>query len=125
MNAGVHGREGERRGVAPTRWDNRTRLSLVSLTLGVFALVFSEFLPAGILTDMAADLRISEGMAGQTVSAIAVVDRHLFRLISGTALIMGVSALGIVWLGQAPWTVVALVYLWGFGFGAVPIALLT
>ena len=62
---------------------------------------------------------------GGNLVAAAVVDRHLFRLISGTALVIGVSTLGIVAVGVAPWTILALVCLWGFGFGAVPIALLT
>ena len=42
-----------------------------SLALGVFALVTAEFLPASLLTPIAADFKISEGAAGQTVSATA------------------------------------------------------
>ncbi len=47
--------------------------AVVSLTLGVFGLVTAEFLPASLLTDIAADLRISEGAAGQTVTATALI----------------------------------------------------
>ena len=46
---------------------------VLSMTLGVFALVGAEFLPASLLTPMAADLGISEGMAGQAVTATAAV----------------------------------------------------
>ena len=42
-----------------------------SMALGVFALVTAEFLPASLLTPIAADFRISEGAAGQTVTATA------------------------------------------------------
>ena len=44
-----------------------------ALALGVFALVTSEFLPASVLTPLAADLGVSVGAAGQAVTATAVV----------------------------------------------------
>jgi len=47
--------------------------AVFSLTLGVFGLVTAEFLPASLLTAMAADLRVSEGAAGQSVTATALV----------------------------------------------------
>ena len=47
--------------------------AVVSLTLGVFGLVTAEFLPASLLTAMAADLGVSEGAAGQAVTATALV----------------------------------------------------
>jgi predicted MFS family arabinose efflux permease len=47
--------------------------AIASLTLGVFSLVTAEFLPASLLTAMAADLGVSEGAAGQTVTATALV----------------------------------------------------
>lgn len=47
--------------------------AVFSLTLGVFGLVTAEFLPPSLLTAMAADLGVSEGAAGQTVTATAVV----------------------------------------------------
>jgi predicted MFS family arabinose efflux permease len=47
--------------------------AVVSLSLGVFGLVTAEFLPASLLTSMASDLNISNGAAGQAVTATAVV----------------------------------------------------
>src|SRR5262245_15697477 len=47
--------------------------AVVSLTLGVFGLVTAEFLPASLLTPIAADLGISDGAAGQAVTATAVI----------------------------------------------------
>lgn len=47
--------------------------AVISLTLGVFGLVTAEFLPASLLTEMARDLGLSEGAAGQTVTATALV----------------------------------------------------
>ncbi|MEZ0470701.1 MFS transporter [Luteimonas salinilitoris] len=54
--------------VESARWP-----AVVSLALGVFGLVTAEFLPASLLTAMAADLSISEGIAGQTVTTTALV----------------------------------------------------
>lgn len=47
--------------------------AVVALTLGVFGLVTAEFLPASLLTTMAADLGVSDGAAGQTVTVTALV----------------------------------------------------
>ena len=47
--------------------------AVISMALGVFGLVGAEFLPASLLTPMAADLGVSEGMAGQAVTATAAV----------------------------------------------------
>jgi DHA1 family purine ribonucleoside efflux pump-like MFS transporter len=47
--------------------------AVVSLALGVFGLVTAEFLPASLLTAMASDLSITEGVAGQTVTATALI----------------------------------------------------
>jgi DHA1 family purine ribonucleoside efflux pump-like MFS transporter len=41
--------------------------------MGVFGLVTTEFLPASLLTPLAQDLGVSEGAAGQAVTATAVV----------------------------------------------------
>ncbi len=41
--------------------------------LGVFGLIVAEFLPASLLTPMASSLGVSEGMAGQAVTATALV----------------------------------------------------
>ncbi|RQO38453.1 MFS transporter [Herminiimonas sp. KBW02] len=46
---------------------------IISLTLGVFGLVTAEFLPASLLTAMANDLGVSDGAAGQAVTATALV----------------------------------------------------
>jgi predicted MFS family arabinose efflux permease len=54
--------------VQPARWP-----AVVSLSLGVFALVTAEFLPASLLTAIAADLHVSAGAAGQAVTATALV----------------------------------------------------
>lgn len=43
-----------------------------ALTLGVSGLMIAEFLPAGVLTPIASDLRITEGMAGQSVTATSI-----------------------------------------------------
>lgn len=47
--------------------------AVVAMTLGVFGLVTAEFLPASLLTPMAADLGVTEGVAGQTVTVTAAV----------------------------------------------------
>lgn len=56
--------------------------AVVSMALGVFSLVTAEFLPASLLTPMAADLRISEGVAGQAVTVTAAVALVTSLLIS-------------------------------------------
>lgn len=47
--------------------------AVIAMALGVFGLVTAEFLPASLLTPMASDLSITEGMAGQAVSATAIL----------------------------------------------------
>ncbi|XEY00802.1 MFS transporter [Tistrella bauzanensis] len=47
--------------------------AVLSMALGVFGLVTAEFLPASLLTPMAADLGVTEGLAGQAVTATAAV----------------------------------------------------
>jgi DHA1 family purine ribonucleoside efflux pump-like MFS transporter len=61
--------------VAVEQDDNRPAAwaAVGALTLGVFALVTSEFLPASVLTPLARDLGVSVGAAGQAVTATAVV----------------------------------------------------
>jgi predicted MFS family arabinose efflux permease len=56
-----------------------------ALALCVFSLVTAEFLPASLLTPIAADFKISEGAAGQTVSATAIF--ALFSSLFVTAVI--------------------------------------
>ncbi|TCQ76634.1 putative MFS family arabinose efflux permease [Raoultella ornithinolytica] len=47
--------------------------AVYALALGVFGLIVAEFLPASLLTPMATSLGVSEGMAGQAVTATALV----------------------------------------------------
>lgn len=59
-----------------SRSEGQTRpawAAVVSMGLGVFGLVGAEFLPASLLTPMAADLGVTEGMTGQAVTATAAV----------------------------------------------------
>lgn len=46
--------------------------AVLSLAMGVFGLVTAEFLPASLLTPIAADLGVSAGAAGQAVTATAL-----------------------------------------------------
>jgi predicted MFS family arabinose efflux permease len=46
--------------------------AIFAIALGVAGLIIAEFLPAGMLTPMARDLRITEGMAGQAVTATSL-----------------------------------------------------
>ncbi|TCR11902.1 MFS transporter [Sphingobacterium kitahiroshimense] len=46
--------------------------AVFSLTMGVFGLLTSEYLPASLLTPMASELGVSEAVAGQTVTVTAV-----------------------------------------------------
>lgn len=48
--------------VQPARWGG-----VFAMTLCVFALIASEFMPVSLLTPMASDLKISEGMAGRAL----------------------------------------------------------
>lgn len=57
----------------PAAWNARTWFAILSMAVATFALVSAEFLPAGLLTPMARDLGISEGTAGQVVTATASV----------------------------------------------------
>ncbi|HEY3148081.1 MAG TPA: MFS transporter [Dongiaceae bacterium] len=47
--------------------------AVLSLAFGVFGLVTAEFLPASLLTPIAADLGVTDGSAGQAVTATAVI----------------------------------------------------
>lgn len=69
--------------------------AVVSLSLGVFALVTAEFLPISLLTPIAADLGISNGAAGQAVTATAVVGA-----IAAPAVVIGTAKIDrrlVVW----------------------------
>jgi predicted MFS family arabinose efflux permease len=45
---------------------------VLAMTLCAFALVASEFMPVSLLTPVAADLKVSEGLAGQAISVSGV-----------------------------------------------------
>jgi predicted MFS family arabinose efflux permease len=79
---------------------------VASLSVGVFALVMAEFLPASLLSRVAADLGVTEGVAGQSVAITAIVAavagitipvllsrmdrRHLMIILSALAVISDV-----------------------------------
>ena len=46
--------------------------AVFSLTMGVFGLLTAEYLPASLLTPMATELGVSEGVAGQAVTVTAI-----------------------------------------------------
>jgi DHA1 family purine ribonucleoside efflux pump-like MFS transporter len=69
--------------------------AVVSLSVGVFALVTAEFLPASLLTPMATDLHISYGAAGQAVTATALV-----AAVAAPAVVIGTAKIDrrmVVW----------------------------
>jgi len=58
-----------------------------AMTLCVFALIASEFMPVSLLTPMAADLHVTEGMAGQGIAisgAFAVVTSLFISTLAGS-----------------------------------------
>lgn len=71
-----------------------------AMTLCVFALIASEFMPVSLLTPMARDLRVSEGMAGQGIAisgAFAVLTSLSISTMAGSMnrkmLLLGLTAL--------------------------------
>lgn len=60
----------------------RSWFALLSVAIGAFALVTSEFLPVGLLSDIAVDLKISVGTAGLMVTAPGVVAAFAAPLIT-------------------------------------------
>lgn len=71
-----------------------------AMTLCVFALIASEFMPVSLLTPMAHDLRVSEGLAGQGIAisgAFAVLTSLSIAAIAGNTnrklLLLGLTAL--------------------------------
>lgn len=71
-----------------------------AITLCVFALVASEFMPVSLLTPISRDLDVSEGMAGQGIAisgALAVVTSLLIGKLAGNlnrkALLLGLTIL--------------------------------
>jgi len=74
--------------------------AVLSMSLGVFGLVGAEFLPASLLTPMAEGLAVSEGMAGQAVTATAAVGlvtslaiASLTRRLDRRTVLLGFSAI--------------------------------
>lgn len=57
--------------------------AVLSLAMGVFGLLTAEYLPASLLTPMAADLAVSEALAGQAVTVTAVVALFAGLLVPG------------------------------------------
>ncbi len=73
---------------------------VLAMTLCVFALIASEFMPVSLLTPMANDLRVSEGLAGQGIAisgAFAVLTSLSISFIAGSmnrkVLLLGLTAL--------------------------------
>lgn len=71
-----------------------------AMSLCVFALIASEFMPVSLLTPIAADLKITEGMAGQGIAisgAFAVITSLSISKIAGNlnrkTLLLGLTAL--------------------------------
>ncbi|MVA37424.1 MFS transporter [Agrobacterium vitis] len=86
----------------PVAWSSATWLAVLSMAATSFALVSAEFLPAGLLTPMARDLGISEGTAGQVVTATAFVgaitallSNVLIGRLNRKTVLVGLSALAI------------------------------
>lgn len=86
----------------PSAWSAATWFAVLSMAATSFALVSAEFLPSGILTPMARDLGISEGTAGQVVTATASVgavtallSNVLIGRMNRKTVLIGLSALAI------------------------------
>lgn len=89
---------------APTSaaWSPATWLAVLSMAATSFALVSAEFMPAGLLTPMARDLGVSEGMAGQVVTATAsvgavtaILSNVLIGRLNRKTVLVGLSALAV------------------------------
>lgn len=87
---------------APTRVEAQPALwgGVFAMTLCVFALIASEFMPVSLLTPMANDLRVSEGLAGQGIAisgAFAVLTSLSISALAGSmnrkTLLLGLTAL--------------------------------
>lgn len=101
MENSVHRRTGASSGNSssisasvPSYWSG-----VFAMTLCVFALIASEFMPVSLLTPMADDLRVTEGMAGQGIAisgAFAVVTSLFVSVLAGRidrkTLLLGLTA---------------------------------
>ena len=57
---------------------------VLAMTLCVFVLIASEFMPVSLLTPIAGDLHITEGLAGQGIAlsgALAAAPAHAFAVV--------------------------------------------
>ncbi len=86
----------------PSTWSAATWFAVLSMAATSFALVSAEFLPAGLLTPLARDLAITEGTAGQVVTATASVgavtallSNVLIGRLNRKTVLVGLSALAI------------------------------
>lgn len=66
--------------------------AVVSLSLGVFGLVTAEFLPVSLLTPLSADLSISSGIAGQSITVTALV-----AAVAGPGVVIGTRGIDRRW----------------------------
>src|SRR6478752_7047116 len=78
----------------PASWS-----AVLAMSVCAFALVASEFLPVSLLTPMASDLQVTEGMAGQGIAisgAFAVVTSLFISALAGSlnrkTLLLGLTA---------------------------------
>jgi predicted MFS family arabinose efflux permease len=88
---------------APTSPVTASWAGVVSLGLGIFAIVMSEFLPASLLPRMADDLGVTAGAAGQSVTVTAAAGAVSALLISVVLpradrrrVMIGLTALAVV-----------------------------
>jgi DHA1 family purine ribonucleoside efflux pump-like MFS transporter len=86
----------------PAAWSSATWFAVLSMAATSFALVSAEFMPAGMLTPMARDLGVSEGMAGQVVTATAsvgavtaILSNVLIGRLNRKTVLVGLSALAV------------------------------
>ena len=82
----------------PARWS-----AVLAMTLCVFTLVASEFMPVSLLTPVASDLGVSEGLAGQAISVsgvFAVLTSLSISRLAGNLdrrlLLLGMTALMVI-----------------------------
>ena len=73
--------------------DDPAWVAVVSLALGVFGLVTAEFLPVSLLTPISEDLGVSTGIAGQTITATAVIGA-----VAGPGVVIGTRNLDRRWV---------------------------
>ncbi|OLP46292.1 MFS transporter [Rhizobium oryziradicis] len=86
----------------PAVWSRATWFAVLSMAATSFALVSAEFMPAGLLTPMARDLGVSEGVAGQVVTATAsvgavtaILSNVLIGRLNRKTVLVGLSALAV------------------------------